>query len=103
MANDRMYLVNTVKRYCVCIAVRFGGEWKQWTDGMPERMYKGLADEARMFYAGLGTQNWRIEYEQPEGGIEHDTANCLTCTGKYVPGETREMPLDLIRFDGDEE
>lgn len=101
MANDRMYLVNVTKGYCVCIAVRFGGEWKQWADGMPERMYAALADEVGLFYAGIGTQAWRIEYEHesesgPDGPV-HDWANCLTCTSKYVPGETTELPLELVK------
>jgi hypothetical protein len=94
MANDRMYLVNKSKRYCVCIAVRFGGEWKRWTDDQAEDMYRALADEAQVFCAGIGTQSWCIEYEHGESGPEHDWQNCLTCTRKYVIGETTVCPPD---------
>jgi hypothetical protein len=90
MANDRMYLVNKKTKHCVCIAVRFGGAWKQWTDDQADDMYQALADEVRVFWQGLGSQAWCIEYEHANDenpGPEHDWKSCLTCTGKYKIGQ----------------
>ncbi len=91
MANNRMYLVNKDNNYCVCIAVHFGGKWKPWTGNEADHMYQAFADELGVFYSGWPSQSWVVEYEHADDrnpGPEHDWKTCLTCTQKYVIGQS---------------